>query len=485
MLKELLMNTTYTENGALTFRSTLDPVLDFHYHAPAKRGRVEEVRALFERAYAEQPALAILALFNLRDVRGGKGERDSFRACLAWLAEHDPQAFELIARFVPEYGRWDDLLAFSAHLTVRALVAEQLRADCASAHPSLLAKWMPSLKTSSAQTRALAHAWRKALGMREEDYRRTLSTLRARLRVVERDMSAGRWGEIDYPRVPSRAAMIYRRAFRRHDAERYRAFLAAVQRGEAKINAGTLYPYELVRAVEDDDDPSIQALWDALPDYTQGRVGLVVADVSGSMRDHNLPGSRARPIDVSIALAIYYAQRNKGPWAGMAITFTDRPSVIAIPPDLPLGEARRRMTLRVGYNTDFQAVFRLILSLAQENGVPPEQMPAAVWVVSDMEFDEAGPGTTNLAAVREQYANAGYPMPTLVFWNIVSRGLQTPATANEPGVALVSGFSPSAFQAALENRTITPREAMLRTLLDARYAPVAQALGLTNTEIVV
>jgi hypothetical protein len=452
--------------------------MDFYYHAPAKRGRNEEVVALFQAAYAEQPALALLALFNLRDIRGGKGERASFRACLAWLAEHDPQAFGLVAPFVPHYGRWDDLIAFHAHSGVRDVIAEQLRADCTSARPSLLAKWMPSLKASSARTRTLAHAWRKALGMSEQEYRRTLSALRARLRVVEVDMSAGRWGEISYPAVPSRAAMIYRNAFARHDGERYQAFLEAVRAGQAKINAGTLYPYELVhRAAE--GDQTIQSLWDALPDYTQERVGLVVADVSGSMEDYRLPRSQARAIDVAIALAIYYAQRNRGPWAEMAITFSARPSVIHIPREMPLHEAVRQMNKECGYNTDFQAIFEMLLGIAQSKKIPPEQMPAAVWVVSDMEFDQAGHGTTNLEAVREKYTRAGYPMPVLVFWDVASRGLQTPALADQEGVVLVSGFSPSAFQAALENQVITPHQAMLRTLFSPRYAPLAERLGLT------
>jgi len=479
-LKDLLLNVTYTENGALTFRSTLDAVLDFYYHAPAKRGMDNEVVELFKAAYSEQPALALLALFHLRDVRGGKGERRSFRACLRWLAENDPDVFTLIARFVPEYGRWDDLLVMVDLLPVQQIVIEQMRKDCAAERPSLLAKWLPSLKASSMQTRQLAHAWRKVFGMKEAEYRRALSSLRARLRIVEQKMSARAWGEIEYAHVPSRAAMIYRHAFDRHDPERYRAFIAAVRRNEAKINAATLYPYELVCAAEENYDQSIQALWDALPDYTNGKVGLVVADVSGSMESVHLPGSRARPIDVSVALAIYYAQRNKGPWAGMAITFTDRPTVIELPAGLPLNEARRRMMAHVGFNTNFQAIFELILKLAKDKKLAPEQMPAAIWVVSDMEFDMAGPATTNLEAVRAQYEKANYPMPTLIFWNVASRGLQTPATANEQGVVLVSGFSPSAFQAATENRTLTPHEEMSGTLLSPRYAPIAQAIGLTT-----
>ena len=92
-LRQALLNITHTENGALTFRSTLDSVMDFYYHAPAKRGRNEEVVALFQAAYAEQPALALLALFNLRDIRGGKGERASFRACLGWLAEQSVRTY--------------------------------------------------------------------------------------------------------------------------------------------------------------------------------------------------------------------------------------------------------------------------------------------------------------------------------------------------------------------------------------------------------
>jgi len=271
--------------------------------------------------------------------------------------------------------------------------------------------------------------------MSEQEYRRTLSALRARLRVVGVDMSAKRWGEISYLAVPSRAAMIYRNAFARHDRERYHAFLETVRAGQAKINAETLYPYGLVHRTAEGDQ-TIQDLWDALPDYTQGQVGLVVADVSGSMEDYRLPRSQARAIDVAIALAIYYAQRNRGPWAEMAITFSARASVIHIPHEMPLHEAVQQMNKECGYNTDFQAIFEMLLGIAQSQKIPPEQMPAAIWVVSDMEFDQAGHGTTNLEAVREKYTRAGYPMPVLVFWDVASRGLQTPALADQKGVAL-------------------------------------------------
>ena len=81
-------------------------------------------------------------------------------------------------------------------------------------------------------------------------------------------MAGRQWDKIDYQRVPSRANLIYNNAFLRHDEDRRRAFLEKVKTGEAKINAGTLFPHDIVnkyRYVNGVDD-SLEALWNNLPD---------------------------------------------------------------------------------------------------------------------------------------------------------------------------------------------------------------------------
>ena len=505
-LRDVLTNLTYTENLALTYRSTLDPLLDFYYHAAAKRvtrpsdPNAADVLALFRKAYQANPVLAAVALFHLRDVRGGKGERTATRLCFDWLRANHPDAFAKLIPLLPEYGRWDDVLAYHDHPVVRDLVISQLAADLTGDKPSLLAKWMPSNQASNRDRRQLADAWRDVIfttphgqpvralldastGKRHsQQYRLLLSKLRARLKIVERQMSAQQWGEIDYPAVPSQAMLKYRSAFKRHDPERYEQYLQRAQAGEAKMNTATLAPYQIVHAImkakpEAGEDVAIEALWKNLPDYTQGKVGLVVADVSGSMYSDKLPGSSARPVDASIALAIYYAQRNQGPWGGLVVTFSKVPHFINITPEMSLRQAVDAIVKNPhnGLNTDFQAIFRLLLNKANELKVPPEQMPSAIWVISDMEFDEAGENTTNLDAVRAQYQQSGYPMPALIFWNVASRHMQAPALAEDQGVVLISGFSARAFQAALENKTITPYEAMMSVLLSERYQPVRDA----------
>jgi hypothetical protein len=505
-LRDVLTNLTYTENLALTYRSTLDPLLDFYYHAAAKRvtrpsdPNAADVLALFRKAYQANPVLAAVALFHLRDVRGGKGERTAARLCFDWLRDNHPDAFAKLIPLLPEYGRWDDVLAYHDHPVVRDLVISQLRADLTDDKPSLLAKWMPSNQArkwmpsnqaSNRDRRKLADAWRdvifttpdgKPIKRHSQQYRLLLSNLRARLKIVERQMSAQQWGEINYPAVPSQAMLKYRSAFKRHDPERYEQYLQRAQAGEAKMNTATLAPYQIVHAImkakpEAGEDAAIEALWKNLPDYTQGKVGLVVADVSGSMYSDKLPGSSARPVDASIALAIYYAQRNQGPWGGLVVTFSQVPQFINITPEMSLRQAVDAIVKNPhnGLNTDFQAIFRLLLNKANELQVPPEQMPSAIWVISDMEFDEAGENTTNLDAVRAQYQQSGYPMPALIFWNVASRHMQTPALAEDQGVVLISGFSARAFQAALENKTITPYEAMMSVLLSERYQPVRDA----------
>ena len=69
-----------------------------------------------------------------------------------------------------------------------------------------------------------------------------LSAYRQYMDVVEVKMSSGRWTDINYEAVPSRANLVYNTAFLRNDEDRRREFLGAVKKGEQTIHAGVLYP---------------------------------------------------------------------------------------------------------------------------------------------------------------------------------------------------------------------------------------------------
>lgn len=466
---EQALNFTATENGALTNASTLNAVLDFYYHAPARRG--EDNTALFRKAFGENRLLAIRALFYIRDIRGGQGERETFRQGLRDLARNHREVFEQILSYVPVYGRWDDITEFVENPKVVSVVREQLSLDLASSEGvSLLAKWMPSINTSSKITVGLAHRWMKALGWTAVQYRKNLSTLRGKIKLVETAMSQNRWDTISYGQIPSRAGLIYKDAFKRHDGARYDEFLQAVQKGEAKINAGTLYPYELVLKSFGKLDPTAEAMWKCLPNYADTEENaLVVADVSGSMCSSY--GKTARPIDVCISLAIYIAERNRGIFKDQFITFSDSPKVQTLRGQTLFEKIHNLNQAEWGMSTNLQAVFEVVLKTAVKNQIPAAEMPTKIFIVSDMEFNACTSGR-NFDGIRRKYEAAGYALPTLIFWNVSSRNDQTPVTKDENGVYLVSGCSPSIFEKAVQAKATTPLEMMVEVLNGPRYEPI-------------
>lgn len=476
-------NMSRTENGALTFKSSGSPLLDFFYQAPARRH--QDNRSLFAAALKENVVLAVTALFNLRDIRGGKGERDTFRKLLGYLRESNEPLFETILPLVPVYGRWDDILPYWDNHEVIKLVGRQLMSDLDSDKPSLLAKWMPSENASSFNTKQLAKQWIKMLNMEPAQYRRALSSIRARLNVLERQMSAGDWGSISYSGVPSKASLKYRKAFGKHDAERYAAYLNNVQKGTAKMNAGTLFPHDVVSQyvhtlMQDLHGPlngTVEAAWKSLPNYANSPKGvLVVADQSGSM-EALVPGTKVSNMVVAVSLAMYFAERNTGLFHNKAITFTNDAQFIDYDGTVSLmDKINRHAKSLIGFNTNLQSVFNLILTAATAHHLPVEEMPTQVWIISDMEFDAACKGT-NLNTIRSKYKAAGYPMPKIVFWNLASRTQNVPANMADEGVALVSGYSAAIAQTLLTGVAITPFDTMIEVLTGNRYEPVRAALG--------
>ena len=478
-------NFTTTENGAKTPISTLSAVLDFFYHAPARRG--QDNTALFLSALSGDRQTAIRALFYVRDIRGGQGERETFRQGLRLLQANFNDLFKSILAYVPEYGRWDDMIEFVNDPCVQDMVKAQFAADFdtlrAGNSVSLLAKWLPSANTSSNKTKALARKWVQVLGLTEKDYRKTLSALRARIDIVEAKISAKSWTAVNYSSVPSKASLRYRRAFVRHDLARYQEFLAKVMKGEAKINAGTLYPYELVQKYlnsgsgyygygEDSVEPldaTVEALWSQLPNYADTDTNsLVVCDVSGSM----FSGGNPQPIAVSVSLAIYLAERNRGVFKDSFLTFSEVPSLQKLQGKTLFEKVRNLSQADWGMSTDLQAVFSLILETAVAHQIPQSEMPTKIFIVSDMEFNMACDDDTNFEAIKQSYLTSGYEMPTLVFWNVASRNKQAPVTKDEAGTMLVSGCSPSIFKNTVNCKATTPEELMMEVLNGARYSKI-------------
>lgn len=473
-------NKTYTENGAVTRRTSGKDCLDlFAAIGALRRADDQNICSRFLKAYAENPDLAMKILFYARDVRGGLGERRVFRSILAWLASNEKSSVVRNLPYIAEYGRWDDVLVLlktPCRKEALALLEEQFREDLAALEAggdiSLLGKWLPSVNASNQETVVMAKMIAKSFGLSDRDYRKALTGLRARIRIIENNLREKDY-TFDYSKQPSKAMFKYRKAFLRNDGERYAAFMDKVDRGEAKLHTGTLMPYELVERAYDcseEERRSLDVTWRMLEDFTTDENALVAADGSGSM----YWGSKPMPAAVAQSLAIYFAEHNKGKFHNHFLTFSMTPQLVEIKGEDFVEKVRYCRTFDECANTNLEAVFDLILQAAAENHVPRAEMPAKLYIISDMEFDHCvkNSSMTNFENAKASYAAAGYILPDLVFWNVDSRHEQQPVKENDRGVALVSGNSPRIFSMVMDGE-LNPYDFMLSVIDTERYALIA------------
>lgn len=489
-------NFNRTANGALAHKSTRSMVYDMFALGGAFRNRsAEDAILLFKNAFEENETLALKCLFYLRDCRGGQGERRFFRLCFKWLAKNYPEAARRNLNNISEYGRWDDLLyttegtpLFEDALNI---VKKQLILDMDCKTPSLLAKWLPSENASSKETKKMAMTVRRYLGMTHRQYRKILSTLRARINVLERLMSANRWDEIEFDKIPSKAGLIYKNAFARRDliAKKYETFAKSA---DTKVNAKTLFPYEVVaKAVERDsvygydfknlsetDKAMIEKYWNNLPDYLNGNPCkmMCIVDTSGSMTGRNADA----PINIAIALGMYCAERIGGPFKNHYISFASRPQFIKIEGVDFVDKVRRIYRTNLCDDTNIEAAFDLVLNAAKNSN--SEDIPETLVIISDMQINSATCGwrspmkqwteasaATEMELIRQKWTKAGLKCPNLVYWNV--NASKNTILDSGLGVTFVSGCSPVIFEQVLTG--VTGYDLMLKKLMSARYEAVA------------
>lgn len=475
-------NLTQTENGALAYRSTKSACLDLFAVCGALRQAGEkEIIRKFMRAYTEDPDTAMRILFYARDVRGGLGERRFFNIIIRHLADFRPTSVTKNLPLFAEYGRYDDILALlgtKCETSLAKFIHRQLDTDLTAAEDgksvSLLAKWLPSVNTSSPWTREQAKQLCRLLGMREKEYRRTLSKLRRHIGIVEDDLRRKDY-TFDYEKLPGKALFKYRRAMWRNDAERYEAYLKEVRSGRRKMNADTLSPYEIVRAAMHEHDPdalhSLDTAWNALPDHTDSRNALAIIDGSGSMYwDY---GAGIQPITVAVSLGIYFAERNRGHFANHFITFSETPRLVEMKGKDIADRVHHCMSYNEIANTDLYEVFMLILITAVKNKLPQSELPELLYIISDMEFDMSlDPDITVFEDAQEKFEDYGYKLPQIVYWNVAARNEQYPIRMDENGTALVSGASPILFSHMMSH-DFTPFSLMEQILGSERYCKIS------------
>lgn len=465
--------TTETENGDVTFSTSLDACVDLFFQIGAIRGqKPARIRGLFSAAYGENPDLASKILLWARDIRGGAGERETFREVLRYLSEHDTDRLGRLLNLVPTVGRWDDLFAVIDNERARKLILPMYRQALLEVN-GLAAKWAP-------RKGPIAKMLREYFEFSPKEYRRAIV---AATKVVETQMCAKEWEKINYEHVPSVASARYGKAFGRHDQERYAKYLEAVKKGEKKINTGAVYPYDVIKGLVPNETADV--MWNNLPDYVPERISfLPVIDVSGSMTS-SANGKKGGPscMDVAVSLGIYLAERNKTAYNRMCMTFNTNPRIFQI----PKGTIREKVAFVKGSDhqmcgsTDLDKAMKLIVDIAIQGKVPSSDMPTHLLILSDMEFNPNAYSsydyktgkyavTASSASERTQelFIHAGYKIPNIIWWNIQSRHGNTPIRFDQKGMALVSGFSPSLMKSLLANE-IDPVKQMMATVDIERY----------------
>jgi len=458
-----------TANGMKARKSTANSVVDLFYNAGASRGK--NIVPAFTAAMAENRELALRVAAWLRDVRSGAGERQLFRDILVYLEKNDVEAAKALLAKVPELGRWDDLFVFSTD--IMKSVAYSMLGDALREKNGLAAKWTPRQGKIAAEIRQF-------FGMSPKFYRKSLVEM---TKVVETQMCAKDWSGINFSHVPSVAASRYKKAFNRNTPA-YAAYVASLVKGdnpEVKVNAGAVYPYDVLKGrigsyikFNSTELDLIQKQWEALPNYVGDANILPLVDVSGSMSTPaGGPGSKSglTCLDVSVSLGLYLADKNKGKFKDTFLTFSTKPELLHLK-----GNINQKIDQMVksswNMSTDLNKAFEKILDVALKGNVSQNEMPEMVLILSDMQFDQCVVyGDSAIEMIARKYKEAGYTLPKVVFWNLNASYGNAPVKFDKSGTALVSGFSPAVVKPLLAGdlETFTPESVMLKTIMNDRY----------------
>lgn len=463
---------TYTENGAITHTTSSNRLVDMFFMLPVSSQREEsEIERIFQEAYNEDPIYALKCLFWTRDARGWAGMRHVFRVCLRWLYHNmDKYEFEKLLRFVPEYGRWDDLWKCFTDKweEIPRVIIDFVNSELFSGRDALIAKWLPR-KWVIAKQFYKHILWRTVEFSHGKGWRKQLVKL---TRVVEQQMSKNQWSEINYKSVPSVANKKYSKAFLRNDEKRRAEFIESVSKGDTTMNVKWLFPHDIVRGIRGTNGAERdmwEAMWKAYPKFPVSGSVLPVVDTSFSMTFNPIPKSRVTALDISIALGLYISENNDGPFKDSFITFSGKPQLHTTSWTL---QAREKYVYNAmeNYDTNLQWVFDILLAVAKERNISEKDMPKTLIILSDMEFNAVASrwrSVFNHSAIKERYKAAGYEMPLLVYWNLRSSHDNVPIQKNEYGL-LVSGYSVSILNGLLKG--ITDPVAMVKSVLDSeRY----------------
>lgn len=516
-------NKTLTENGAIAYKSIGDKLVDLDASVMSLRNATaEEVMDKFHAVYSENPENAIIWMFMVGDIREGKGERDTFNRCMDFLVKHHPKVVGSLLPLIPEYTRWDYatrlMLSDDDYVSKKAedFVIEQLREDLiaveAGKNPSLLAKWLPSIQTKKAGQRRIVFKIEKRMGFDHKSYRKAISQLRSLLNIIEKSLSTKDISNINMEALTSHQNLKYGPVLQKIDPVARMEYLQKVMTGEAKMNVGVVYPYEILHRYcprwwrINAYDMNLEVLWKMLPREGAGDT-LVIRDGSGSMIQRISEKSNATCLDVATSFAIYFSEQLKDPLNEKFITFSSSPQIVDMS---HLTTLKEKIELCHRYNdcsnTDIKKTFDLLLETLVAGNAKPEDIPKNIMILSDMEFDSCF--VTDEASVakgyrscwnksvfehiQEDFKEHGYELPRMIFWNINANRVVQPLIDNERGLVILSGFSADTYNMVVKGEfdkeiivvetgekkvvTLTPEEQMAKRLSAPRYDAVRKAI---------
>ncbi len=456
-----------TANGMKALKNTANACVDLFFAIGASRGK--NIIPQFTAAFVENSDLALRIAAWARDVRGGSGERDTFRTILTHLENTNPVAAEQLMAKVPELGRWDDLFVFKT--TALKAKAFTMLGDALRAKNGLAAKWTPRKGNTAREIREF-------FGMTPKQYRKSLVNMTT---VVETAMCQGSWDTINYSHVPSVAHSRYKKAFGRHGTT-YAEYVTKLAAGDktVKINANAIFPHDILKGrisgygsttwTKQELDV-IEAQWNALPNYIGESSVLPMVDVSGSMTCTAGKKGTTTCLDVAVSLGLYFADKNRGAFKDCMLTFSGSPELVTLK-----GNINQKIDQMVKtdwtMDTNLNKAFEKILATAVKNAVPQADMPGTVVIFSDMQFNSCVTHDDSaLQMIARKYKDAGYELPKVVFWNLNASD-NVPVKFDTSGTALVSGFSPAIATAILSGDSdgFTPEAIMLKAVMSDRYS---------------
>jgi hypothetical protein len=472
LVDALQTKNTLTDNGMVTNSSSLNDCVNLFFQIGAMRGQDKsKLINMFVKAYEENSLTAMRILFWVRDVRNGAGERQIFKDIITYLANTRTETMRKNLALISEFGRWDDLLSLVG--TPLETDALSLIANALKNGNQLASKWMPRPNVNNREKKRQANALRKFLKLTPGGYRKMLADSS---NTVEQLMCANEFGKINYSHVPSKAMSDYMRAFGRNDGERFTSFIESVKKGDVKINAGAVYPYDIVKNLKFGNSNGADVQWNSLPNYLENNNEqfLPVVDVSGSMECSAGNNKNVTCMDVAISLGLYISERNEGAFKDTFMTFSDNPVLQVLKGSL---SERYKQLSRADWDmsTNIEKVFTTILNSAVKNNVPESEMPTMIIILSDMEFNGAVGGNFDKTAqeiFELKYNNAGYKIPKIVYWNIHAKNDNFPVKFDKNGVMLVSGFSPSLLTSVLSGKDLNPYSMMMEVVNSERYSVI-------------